>query len=709
MAEELQAQLNVFDNEENSTLEYGLKTSSTKGKECTTSIIETARSSEDHGSLLETSNCFIPTAEAAAPTQEALARKDCNIFSNPSQDLKVYDENESLRARISGLAATKAGLQGVDKDKVNTIIYEASKGSAFFENEAKKDAALSVKIEEMLRKYKTLKDMDLSTNSEIINAKLQEYESLRDMSQTIVHIDMDAFYASVEERDNSDLRGKPLGVGGMSMLSTANYEARKYGVRSAMPGFIAKKLCPQIIIVPCHFEKYTAVSKQVQEILARYDPEFCSMGLDEAYLNITGYLDETDLTSAEVVEQIRDQIFKETHLTASAGIGPNKMLAKICSDMNKPNGQYQLPHNRQAVLDFIKELSIRKIGGIGRVTERILNALEIKTCGDLYNKLLIVYKLFSETSFNFLARVALGIGSIEVSVEWNRKSISVERTFAPLHKTEDLEIKLRELAAHLAEDLVTENLEGRNISLKLKLTSFKLFTRAKTIPKYIHSAEDLFYYGKQILEAEFPLDLRLMGLRLSTLRNRDEGSKHGVKRYFPLQDSSSQKKLCIESHPHDNNIVKETNINCALENLDSQDLTLFESSHNTRDVKTHQIKSNENSLRFSSFMEAFTKNVCTDRVQSDASNDVNWECPICNARFSGLSELRMSTHIDFCLSVTKIKEKSHNRSDAKSKSKRKTILGDHKSLGRFHNQSRQSTRSNFSLFDFYQKNSPSSQ
>ncbi|KAL7988963.1 hypothetical protein Chor_007882, partial [Crotalus horridus] len=198
---------------------------------------------------------------------------------------------EGLLLRM-GLNDNKAGMQGLDKEKINKIIMEASKGSRFYENELKKDQQVNKRIEKMLKLKSKI------TEQQILKAQLQmdklamELDQNRDLSCTIVHIDMDAFYAAVEMRDNPELRDKPIAVGSLSMLSTSNYHARRYGVRAAMPGFIAKKLCPHLTIVPLNFKKYKEVSKQIREILAEYDPQFMPMGLDEAYLNITEYLEE---------------------------------------------------------------------------------------------------------------------------------------------------------------------------------------------------------------------------------------------------------------------------------------------------------------------------------------------------------------------------------------------------------------------------------
>ena len=199
-------------------------------------------------------------------------------------------------------------------------------------------------------------------------------------SQVIVHVDMDAFYAAVEEKDDPSLKTCPMAVGGMGMLTTSNYLARKFGVRAGMPGFIGKKLCPQLKIVPTNFSKYRAVSAQVREVFKEYDKNFCPMSLDEAYLNLTDYLlSHPSLTPGTVVNEMRAKIQEKTTLTASAGISLNCLVSKICSDLNKPNGQYELL-DEDEMRKFVAQLPIRKVGGIGNVTEQMLDVFGVKTC-----------------------------------------------------------------------------------------------------------------------------------------------------------------------------------------------------------------------------------------------------------------------------------------------------------------------------------------
>uniref|UniRef100_A0A2K5VEJ0 DNA polymerase kappa n=1 Tax=Macaca fascicularis TaxID=9541 RepID=A0A2K5VEJ0_MACFA len=191
-----------------------------------------------------------------------------------------------------GLNDNKAGMEGLDKEKINKIIMEATKGSRFYGNELKKEKQVNQRIENMMQQKAEITSQQLRKAQLQVDRFAMELEQSRNLSNTIVHIDMDAFYAAVEMRDNPELKDKPIAVGSMSMLSTSNYHARRFGVRAAMPGFIAKRLCPQLIIVPPNFDKYRAVSKEVKEILADYDPNFMAMSLDEAYLNITKHLEE---------------------------------------------------------------------------------------------------------------------------------------------------------------------------------------------------------------------------------------------------------------------------------------------------------------------------------------------------------------------------------------------------------------------------------
>ncbi|XP_051961202.1 DNA polymerase kappa [Xyrauchen texanus] len=495
------------------------------------------------------------------------------------QDAGSSGFGEGLLSRMA-LNDNKAGMEGLDRDKINKIILEASKGSRFYENELKKEQQVNQRIKKMMeQKAKITKEQMKQAQAEV-DKLTSHMESGRDLGSVIVHVDMDAFYAAVEMRDCPELKDKPLAVGSMSMLSTSNYHARRFGVRAAMPGFIAKKLCPNLVIVPTNFDKYRAVSAQVREVFSVYDPHFMPISLDEAYLDITEHLNQRKLwpesmrthyirdakkendadrtaveserdglspvlfedspssspslsgvdgkaevfgTSAEeAVREMRFRIEQKTTLTASAGIAPNMMLAKVCSDKNKPNGQYRIPPERQVVMDFIKDLPVRKVSGVGKVTEKMLAALGIVSCSQLGQQMALLSLLFSETSWHHFLHISLGLGSTYVERDSERKSISTERTFCQMSDAEEQYSLCRELCHDLAQDLQKEGLKGKTVTLKLKNVKFEVKTRAFTLQYAVCSEEEIFAAAKDLLKVEIdsvspqPLKLRLMGVRVSS-------------------------------------------------------------------------------------------------------------------------------------------------------------------------------------------------
>ncbi|KDQ10070.1 hypothetical protein BOTBODRAFT_36509 [Botryobasidium botryosum FD-172 SS1] len=403
-------------------------------------------------------------------------------------------ENTSLLRRLAGPSTGKAGL-AKDQTEINRIIAEASKGSPFYENERKKDEQVTRRIEVLLKKREELaKAADIAKLEANAERLIAELEATRDLSQIICHVDMDAFYSSVEVLDNPELADKAFAVTGGGVLSTASYEARKWGVRSGMATFIAKKLCPDLICVAHHFPRYIEMSKAVMSVMRKYDSNMASWGLDEAYLNLTQYCAAHNLTAEACVAQMREEVHRETKLTCSAGIAPNKMLAKICSDRNKPNGQYYLAPDRDSVMTFTHDLSIRKIPGIGRVTERVIESVGIKTCGDIYTHRAAISMLDKELGLKSLLRAYLGIAS-NVVEPWARestKSVGSERTFKTISDTGRLLEKLDEIAETLESDLEHGGWCGRTITLRYKLDTFQSFTRAKTMDRYVKSKQDLF-------------------------------------------------------------------------------------------------------------------------------------------------------------------------------------------------------------------------
>eukprot|EP00250_Pteridium_aquilinum_P015548 c22641_g1_i1 orf=47-2035(+) len=410
----------------------------------------------------------------------------------------------------------KAGMDGVDKEKVQKVVYEMSKGSKYFENEQRREAMVAEKIRHMQAQATLLTEADVTNHEKAADIKLSALEAERNLLRVWMHVDLDAFYAAVETLEDPSLVGKPMAVGGMSMICTANYEARKFGVRAAMPGFIACKLCPDLIFIRPNFERYTAYSEKVRQVFRDYDPQFIARSLDEAYLDITEQCSLRNMTSEEIAEELRRRVYDSTGLTCSAGIGPNRMIAKVCSDINKPNGQYVVPNERAAVMAFVSTLPIRKVSGIGKVTERLLKeVLGINLCEDLIKRRGLITALFSPISTDFFLSVGLGIGGSDTPLEDQRKSLSCERTFSAISSEESLFTKLEELAENLAKDMEDEGLQGRTLTLKLKTVKFEVRTRSLTLTMFIHKKDDLLLHASKLLKAELPVSLRLMGLRIS--------------------------------------------------------------------------------------------------------------------------------------------------------------------------------------------------
>ncbi|TRM69516.1 hypothetical protein BD626DRAFT_13382 [Schizophyllum amplum] len=460
-------------------------------------------------------------------------------------------ETDSLVKRLAGPSTGKAGL-AKDQTEINRIIADASKGSKFYDNEKKKDKDLTQRIERILTlRDDALNGVDIAAVEATVDHLLAELESERDLTQYIVHVDMDAFFANVEMLYEPDLRGKAFGVG-MGVLTTASYEARKFGVRSGMPTFIAKKLCPELIVVKINFARYTEKSKQVMDIFRRYDATMCPAGCDEGYVNITKYCHEHNMRPEDCVSEMRRVVHKESNLTVSAGIAPNKMLAKICSDKNKPNGQFYLPFDRQSIVAFMRDLSIRRIPGVGRVNERLLDSIGIKTCGDIYTHRATVYLMDKQFGARFLLRTFLGIASnaVRPPEREERKSIGAERTFNPLAERDKILLKLDEVAAELEDDMKTTGWAGRTVTLKFKLDTYQVFTRAKSFDRWITNKEDLYATGKELLTPEWPLKIRLIGLRVTKLKDlRAAEPTGGIKRFFEATNQSPNKRRKLANEP----------------------------------------------------------------------------------------------------------------------------------------------------------------
>ncbi|CAM9271352.1 unnamed protein product, partial [Choristocarpus tenellus] len=412
------------------------------------------------------------------------SRLESYILADTMETHRTEEDRGGDGSHMFVFTNAKAGMEKVDKERANRIIYDMSKGSSFFKQAEVMDKKLDTKVEKMKKKSKELDQQGEAQLLKQADLIVVDIEKRRVLDQICMVVDMDMFYAAVEIRDQPDLSDKPVAVGGMGMISTTNYVARKYGVRSAMPGFIGKKLCPELVFVKPDFDKYTKVAEQIRSIFRDYDPHMQSYSLDEAYLNVTqevarrvaaatepegggsvavgggwaailpgaggeqcsvhdgkvvgleglgqhmpplrGDEDEEwreewgdesgesgqgehchrfmEFKVAEALAQeIRCRIRDTTRLTASVGIAPNFMLAKVASDWNKPDGQMGIPGDLGCVRSFLRDLPTRKVGGVGKVTEKCLReALGVSTCGQLLERRAAILHLFTTHTARWL-------------------------------------------------------------------------------------------------------------------------------------------------------------------------------------------------------------------------------------------------------------------------------------------------------------------
>ncbi len=341
----------------------------------------------------------------------------------------------------------------------------------------------------------------------------------------IIHVDMDAFFASVEQLDNPELRGKPLAVGGAGkrgVVAAASYEARKFGVRSAMTGALARQKCPELLFVKPRFERYSELSHQIRAIFREYTDLVEPLSLDEAYLDVTE--NKKGMPSATLIARdIRQRIYDQTGLTASAGISINKFVAKIASDVNKPNGQKTVPP--EAVEAFLLNLDIRKFYGVGRVTAEKMNRLGIFTGADLKGKSEEFLRAEFGKSGSHFYEVVRGRHHSPVQPSRIAKSVGAEHTFGENLSSEVFMLeKLAGIAAELERRLAPRQRAGRTVTLKIRYSDFSLHTRSKTLPLFIRSADLLLETAKELLYQE-PLQnsVRLLGISLSNLNTGASG------------------------------------------------------------------------------------------------------------------------------------------------------------------------------------------
>ncbi|AOR76956.1 DNA polymerase IV [Novosphingobium resinovorum] len=353
-------------------------------------------------------------------------------------------------------------------------------------------------------------------------------EDEADGLRKIIHVDMDAFYASVEQRDDPSIRGLPVAVGGSSgrgVVAAASYEARKFGVRSAMPSARAVRLCPDLVFRKPRFEVYREVSQQIRAIFLDYTPHVEPLSLDEAYLDVTADLKGIG-SATRIAQEIRRRIKADTQLTASAGVSYNKFLAKLASDQNKPDGLCVIRPGEGA--QFVAGLPVRRFHGVGPRGAEKMARLGIETGADLAGKDLAFLRANFGSFAEYLFRAARGVDLRQVRADRPRKSVGGERTF--FENIED-PVALRETMDHIV-DVVWERIErsgarGRTVTMKLRYADFQTLTRARSLHHFVADKAEFSAIGHALLEDHLPLPqpIRLMGLTLSALEQREEDAR----------------------------------------------------------------------------------------------------------------------------------------------------------------------------------------
>lgn len=365
---------------------------------------------------------------------------------------------------------------------------------------------------------------------------------MKEGTRRIIHVDMDAFFAAVEQRDFPQYRGKPVIVGGSpesrGVVATCSYEARKFGVHSAMPSYMAHKLCPNAVFLSGRYDVYSEVSRQLMQILSSYSELIEALSLDEAFIDVTD--SSANLKDAYyIARRIKARIRNELNLTASAGISYNKFLAKLASDMQKPEGLTLITKEKAAAI--LNELPIRKVYGIGRVTEQKMHDLGIKNGKDLKQQGLNELIRHFGKAGKFYYDIIRGVDDRPVVATHIRKSVGKERTL-PRDSFDIWEMNktLEGLAIDVANELRMKGLKGKTVTVKIKYADFQLNTRSFSLNYYIEQAEELEAIAKQLLEANYNREkgVRLLGIAVSSLNNEE---KEDLQTYLDFYKNSSRK------------------------------------------------------------------------------------------------------------------------------------------------------------------------
>ena len=438
----------------------------------------------------------------------------------------------------------KAGLSEVDLTRTDAVLNSTrARASKYYQHQEALNQKAQRRIQLWLEKVRHARSQPalLARWGQEVR---QVYAGLRrpPLHEAYLHMDMDAFFASVEMRDCPALGDVPLGVGSDYMLSTSNYHARRYGVRAGMPGFLARELCPSLVIVPCQFAKYEAIGDSIrQSVLRGYDPEFRSLSCDEATLHLTSYCEAHGVSPAEVAEGVRTEVYRLTSLTCSVGVAPTPSLSKLAAQEEKPNGCSVLSFTTQEAFDdYVREIPVRKVPFLGKRAEEQLHALHIYTLGDINTNSAVLWGTLPRKTALFFLSCARGWGGsfpdslceigeplsrpsrvlrVSKHTEDTEHSISKERTFPPPLTREALLSQFERVFTKVWEYYLGEYVESSLLScvtVKLKFTSFETKQRCFRLSTPVNDRKVIHQCAYRLLGTEgFPLDLRLLGIKLT--------------------------------------------------------------------------------------------------------------------------------------------------------------------------------------------------
>ena len=658
-----------------------------------------------------------------------------NATSSTSCSCAPSNNNTASDLLIS--ASNKAGMDGIDRDRINEILLRESGNSSFMQRQRKMDENTNRKIDDMKQRLQEIDNTSTNSNwrfaleRNTIDPLLQSYREQRRPYSTCVVIDLDSFFISCHILHNPRLAEIPACVGGSSMISTSNYVARQYGVRAAMPGYLGSKLVSELsggketlTFVKSDFELYKKKSMEVRAVLKEYDPNLNMYSLDEAYMDIGPYLEiqllnatkdhdaiRTILSAAKestpgicesllehrskdsihdaaksLLHSIREKVQTVTGLTCSAGLSSNFMLAKIASDINKPNGQYFVGPSEHEIIEFVHPLPLRKVCGIGRVMEKTLRGVsQIETVKDLYSRRADVHALFKPATVHFLLRVSIGHSESkrhESAGDENanntggdetlhRKGISHERTFSPTSSWSELCINLEKISLSIVHDLREKNLRPKTITLKVKLSNFDIVTKATTRDVALFQncndsqsprdlVDDVVHMLKEIKREHdnrsptkkspssnnttgASFSVRLLGVRCSNFQ-LNEDNQQSLHQYQISRDLIKPEKLpnCDSNSPMIKNPYVRPN-KCTSNN--------------------EKLSADPSYLR--NTLPPSNQTICPAKEEatklSDASSELletRVQCPLCNTYFESdenNDNAALNAHIDACLNATTVK------------------------------------------------------